>query len=121
MSISFDRLKAVSIHTKLWINGYIRECQETLFGEIVKENPYFNIPQLVNNHCILFYELFKWYKQKHGRGIKFLSDTEVVREEEETGGNPVCMIKNSVPNACCDGFDVSFKIKNTPNASELNV
>ena len=77
MSFSIERLKAAPVSTKLLINGYMRECQQSLFGAVSKQNPYYSIPQLVNNHCILFYELFTWYHKKHGDGIEFISDTKI--------------------------------------------
>ena len=47
-------------------------------------NTYYNIPQLINHHIMLFYEEFKWYKQNHGQGLEFISDTEV---KLTTGGD----------------------------------
>ena len=92
------------------INGYIRECQDNLFGDFAEENPYFNIPELINNHCILFYELLTWYKTKHGDSIEFISDTEVKLTGEHVDFK-TCMLDTAISNGFCDKFDITFKAK----------
>ena len=91
--MAFERLKSIANPTKDLINGYIRVCQNELFGDIAIENPYYNIPPLINNHCILFYEAYTWYKKRHGNGIEFLSNIEVV--SSETGWS-CCILDNEI-------------------------
>ena len=118
MAFSFDRLKHISIPTKHLINGYIRNCQAQLFGEIAANNPYYNIPQLINNHCILFYELFTWYKNDKQQGVKFISDTEA---KSIADGWTTCLFENVISNDICDKFSITFKVisfrmnKDTPD------
>ena len=113
MATSFRRLGCIGSRTKDLINGYIRECQEKLFGELASNNPYYNIPQLVNNHCMLFYELFTWYKRQYGDGIHFISDTvvTVIKSAGRSGIWPTCMFENVISKQVCDKFSITFKIK----------
>ena len=78
-----------------------------LFGDIAMDHPYFNIPQLINNHCMLFYELFTWYKNDKQDGVEFISDTEVKSYSE---GWTTCMIDNEISNEICDKFSITFKV-----------
>ena len=105
----FERLKYIPISTKYLIHGFIRKCQTELFGEIAVENPYYNIPPLINNYCLLFYEIFTWYRKKCGDGIEFLSDTEV--KVNEFRGWTSCIIGSQISNKICDKFSITFKIK----------
>ena len=102
------RLKSVGAPTRLLINGYIRQCQDELFGAIADDNPYYNIPQLINNHCMLFYDTFTWYRKQHGKGIEFLSDTEVKMNERL---DAICMFQTEIASRVCNKFDITFKIK----------
>ena len=109
-----ERLKSVGNHTKSLINGYIRSSQFNLFGDIVNENPYYNIPGLIHYHIMLFYEAFTWYKEKYGDGLKFISDTEVKLEKnpgEHEALWPTCLFGNELSDTVCDKFSISFKIK----------
>lgn len=110
MSLSFQRLASITPLIKKLVNGYIRKCQNELFGDIANDYPYYNIPQLVNNHCILFYEIFKWYTKKHGDDIEFISDTEV----KYNGYNSklsTCSFENEISSQFCDTFSITFKLK----------
>ena len=109
MTTFFDRVESISDSTKYLINGYIRQCQNELFGDFVIYNPYYNIPQPVNNLCMLFYQLWTWHKQNYGQGLKFLSDTEVTTEED--GIWSTCLFENVISHAICDRFSITFKIK----------
>ena len=111
MSLSFERLKSMAIPTKNLINGYIRESQTELFGDLAIQNPYYNIPPLINNHCMLFYEVFAWYRKRHGQGLKFLSDTEVMMDEFAIEKWSICMFENEISDKVCDRFSITFKIK----------
>ena len=97
-SSSFERLRKVATPTKHLINGYIRESQVQLFDDIAINNPYYNIPQLINNHCMLFYHVFTWYKEKHGDGVEFVSETKVnMTETSDTLWAPaLCMFKSKI-------------------------
>ena len=120
MSISVQRLKHISLPTKDLINGYIRNVQNELFGDIANDNPYYNIPQLINNHCILFYESFTWYKEHHGDGLKFISDTQVTVETRKGGKWLTCMFENVISNKFCKKFSITFKIKSFGKPSETD-
>ena len=109
MSTNFERLKQISTPIKQLVNGYIRQCQDELFGEMAADNPYYNIPQLINNHCILFYDTFAWYRGKHGDDLEFISDTEVTMYDGTP--NSLCMFENVISSAFCDRFEITFKTK----------
>ena len=113
MSFSFQRLKTIGLPTKHLINGYIRQCQDGLFGDTAAQNPYYNIPEIVNNYCMLFYEIFTWYKKNRGEELEFLSDTEVTLAEEHSLYRRwnTCMFENAISNKYCDRFSITFKIK----------
>lgn len=115
MSHSFERLKYISIPIKDLINGYIRRCQIQLFGDIANTITYYNIPELINIHCILFYDIFTWYRKKHGNGIEFISDTEVKMNQATDKSNgrsdAVCMLATKISNQFCDQFSITFKSK----------
>ena len=113
-SSSFNRLKNIALPTKNLINGYIRLCEKELFADIAEDNPYYNIPQLINNHCMLFYEIFAWFRKYCGAELEFLSDTEVTMGEKEKSRNYVwltCMFENMISSDICDAFSISFKIQ----------
>ena len=109
----FARLKTIDSRTKDLINGYIRECQNDheLFGKRALENPYYNIPQLVNNHCVLFYETFTWYKQQFGKGLKFLSNNKVTLQQVDRWCWRTCMFENKISSSFCNKFNISFAIR----------
>lgn len=109
MSLNFNRLKSIAPFTKGLTNGYIRKCQDELFGDIAMNNPYYNIPQLVNNHIMLFYELWTWYKGNYGAGLKFISDSEVTCEDNI--GWKTCMFENAISQEICNKFNITFKLK----------
>ena len=111
--MSFERLKTIGGPTKNLINGFIRNCQNELFGEIAADNPYYNIPPLINKYCILFYELFRWYKQSYGDGLKFISDTEVTVQEKDIDHRRwlTCIFENVISDTFCNKFSITFKIK----------
>ena len=109
MSTFFDRLKSIALPTKDLINGYVRRCQKELFDDIAIDNPYYYIPQLINDHCMLFYEVWRWYRKNYGQGIKFLSDTEVTVENDD--GWMTCMFENAISNDFCHLFSITFKLK----------
>ena len=112
MSLSFEKLKHIGAPLKNLINGYIRIYQNEFFGDIASDNPYYNIPPLINNYCMLFYEIFTWYKKKFGKGLEFTSDTEVVLNETKRAGNwPTCLFENTISNEFCNKFSIAFKIK----------
>ena len=73
MATSLERLKSISLVTKDLVTGFIRQCEKDLFAELIEQSSYYHIPQLVINHCILFYETFAWYKENHGEGLEFIS------------------------------------------------
>ena len=108
MATSFHRLKNINTQTKNLINGYIKSCQNELFGELCQENPYYNIPQLINNYCMLFYEVFKWYKKRHGPGLELVSDTKV--KVTDVHHWAICMFENEISNETCDTFSVTFQV-----------
>ena len=109
MCTIFERLKSIAVPTKDLINGYIRHCQHELFGDMAIKNPYYNIPQLINNHCMLFYEVWKWYRKHHGKGLKFNSDTEVTADWHHSWNT--CMLEKTISNAFCNKFSITFKVK----------
>ena len=109
MSVSFERLKQISATTKDLINGYIRKCQMQLFEDIAIRNSYYNIPPIINNYCMLFYEVFTWYRKQCGDGIEFLSDTEVT-VNSNIGYWSSCILKNKISKQICNKFSIAFKI-----------
>ena len=80
MSNSFERLRTILPKVKFLVNGYIRICiQNKLFKQQSMEKAYYNIPQLINNHCILYYngpkvtdEELKWLQ-----AMNVLNNTEL--------------------------------------------
>ena len=109
MSTSFKRLKTISVLTKNLINGYIRIQQRELSFDLMTDNPYYNIPQLVNNYCMLFYEEFRWYQQKHGRGVEFLSPTKIEINTDLREAS-TCLFENEISNELCDKFSFTFEL-----------
>ena len=107
MMSAFQRLKQINPKIKDLVNGYIRIYQNELFGEIAKENPYYYIPQLVNNHCILFYEIFTWYKKHEDDSVEFISDTEVKLKSAKWSN---CMFESEITDKMCRTFSATFKI-----------
>ena len=105
---TFERIKQINQRTKDLINGYIRECQDTLFGDLVDDNAFYNIPQLINTHCMAFYQVFTWYKKKHSDGLKFLSDSEVIVSHFNRWRT--CFFENEISNKICNKFDITFKV-----------
>ena len=85
-------------------NGYIRNAQHLLPAD----NIYYNIPELINTHCMAFYEVFTWYKKKHSSGLKFLSDSEVIASNSIRW--KTCFFENEISNEVCDKFDIAFKL-----------
>ena len=67
---TFPHSKRINARIKDLINGYIRECQAELFGDLVMENAYYNIPQLINTHCMAFYEVLTWYKGNENENFR---------------------------------------------------
>ena len=107
MATSFERLKRISHATKDLINGYIRDCEANLFGGLLNQNPYYHIPPIINNYCVLFYDIFTWYKKKDVDTIEFISDTEI----KQTVSNwSTCMLENEISNETCDNFSVTFEV-----------
>ena len=81
---------------------------------MAEDNPYYNIPHLINNHCMLFYELFTWYKKNHGQELKFLSDTEVTVGEKVKDRQYewlTCVFDSVISSDICNKFNMTFKIK----------
>ena len=105
---TFLRSKQINARTKNLINGYIRECQNKLFDNVAQDNSYYNIPPLINICCMAFYEIFTWYREQYGEGLKFLSDTEVIVEKNTSWST--CMFENVISNEVCNNFDITFKI-----------
>ena len=110
MLAPFERLKKIGMSTKDLVNGYIRRCQNELFYELSVNNPYYNIPQLINNNCILFYELFTWYRKHVGKGLTFSSDTEVTVDKTHHYMWRTCAFQNMISNKFCSKFSITFKI-----------
>ena len=105
---TFQRLKQIDTKTKNLINGYIRECQDKLFGDVACENAYYNIPQLINTHCMAFYEIFTWYKQNPSKNLQFISDSEVTIKKQS--GWRICLFENVISNEICNKFSITFKL-----------
>lgn len=105
---SYLRTKQISTREKDLINGYIREYQNKLFGTLAEESPYYNIPQLINICCMAFYEVFTWYKEKHGERLEFISDKRVRVKKEDIWS--VCLYETEISNKICDKFDITFKV-----------
>ena len=69
-----------------------------------------NQPPLVNNHCILLYEVFVWYKEKYGEGSRFVSytdnfevDGKVFCNDEELD----CQVFEGIV-ACCNIINIPY-------------
>ena len=60
---------------------------------------------------MLFYEIFTWYKKKHGRRLEFVSDTEVRSPERVGSTMRTCLFENEISDSICDRFSITFKIK----------
>ena len=104
---SFERLKGINAKTKDLINGYIRQCEIELFEDLINENPYYHIPPLINNYCILFYDIFTWYKKQHGDAIQLISDSEVKQIANDWS---TCVFENVISGEICDKFSVTCKV-----------
>ena len=120
---TFDRLKFVTFQTKDLINGYIKDCQDQLFGDIAIDNPYYNIPQPVNNHIMLFNGIFTWYRSKYGKGLKLVSNTAVTVQEmdEDEFSAKTCMFANVISKELCNKFSITFKIEHPDKSREVDV
>lgn len=105
---TFERLKQIDPKIKDLVNGYIRMCQNQLFGEMTKQSAYYNIPQLINNHCLLFYETFTWYNKDQHYNLEFISDTEV--KVADTHDWSTCMFANEISDKICKKFSAVFEI-----------
>lgn len=113
MSSIFDRMQSICAPTKYLVNGYIRICEDELFRDLAMNNPYYNIPQLINNYCMLFYERFTWYKEQYGPGLNFLSDTEVILGDVSKSSYcwTTCMFENVIDGTFSDKFSITFTEK----------
>ena len=109
MSTKYKRLKGIDKRTELLIDGFLRECQHNLFGELMNINPYYNIPKLVNNHCMLFYETLVWHTKHVGTDIEFTSN-RIVKKTQCSGGWSTCMFDNEISKDTCNKFMITFKI-----------
>ena len=65
----------------------------------------------MNNHCMLFYETFGWFKKKYGHGLEFISDTEVKMTEEDVDAPCMFDDKIKISDQICDKFSITFEIK----------
>ena len=58
--------------SRLTVFAYINQCQRQLFRDIYKSKPYYNVPEIVLNICLMFYHLDmdEWDTNAIARGIE---------------------------------------------------
>ena len=61
----------------------------------------------MNNHCILFYEIFTWYKNDKQKGVKFISETEVKAIKNVW---TTCIFDNEISDKICNRFSITFQV-----------
>ena len=70
----FDEIKKIDERTKIIVLGYIRLCQKLLSS---KNNPYYNIPELINYLCIIYYHHSEYFT-KHGQFIQLNQNNDTI-------------------------------------------
>eukprot|EP01084_Bolivina_argentea_P209042 356176_1 len=73
----FHKLNNVNDKSKLIVYGYLREFQNDTFHEICKVNPYYNIPEIIQNICVIYYHLYdEWDSQ-------YIANVHTLNEENQ--------------------------------------
>ena len=108
-STRLDPLKLISI--KQLIHGWIRQQQNDLFADKAIINPFYNIPPLVINCCILFYQTMILYIEQYGQDLDFLSSTEVRLSRRKSSKWSTCVFQEEISNQFCNECSITFKIK----------
>lgn len=67
--LSLKTVQKVDNRTKLLIYGFNRNCRKSL----PEDNPYYDIPDIINNICILFYWIKEFFNL-HDAGIEILEN-----------------------------------------------
>eukprot|EP01084_Bolivina_argentea_P209043 356177_1 len=107
----FQKRNNVNNKSKLIVYGYLREFQNNTFGEISKINPYYNMPQIVENICLIYYYLYdKWDSQ-------YIAKVHTLNEKNqciEHTGEPFYQSSFCSTIADCGKYHWKFKIKHVP-------
>eukprot|EP01084_Bolivina_argentea_P177308 306633_1 len=75
--IFFQKLNNVNNKSKLIVYGYIKEFQKITFQEISKVNPYYNIPKIIQNICLIYYHLYdEW-------DLQYIANVHTLNQENQ--------------------------------------
>ena len=61
----FERVKKVNKRDSLIVYGYLRECEKDLFSELRESNPYYNLPEIMQNVCLIYYHIADEWDPKY--------------------------------------------------------
>ena len=111
------KVQRIDNKTQSLINGYIREYQHNVFGALVNVNTYYTIPELVNNHCMMFYDPLRWYTKKVGPGIEFISE-RIVKKSVCDNGWSTCVLGYKISKDLCNKFDITFRLNSFGSTDE---
>ena len=82
-TLDFEIIKSIPQSIKDIIFGYLRNNQQILFKS--KNNPYYNIPQLVAFIILSFYQNVEYFSE-HGQSIKLNKKTNTISHEGKEYG-----------------------------------
>ena len=78
----FEKLKQVNKKSNLIVYGYLRENEKNIFGELLKLNPYYNFPDILNNVCLIYYHITnRWDTKFIGKYHKLIYEHEYENED----------------------------------------
>ena len=75
-SLNFDKLKQIDPRTKIIVAGYIRK-QQTLLLSMNDNNAFYNIPQLISYHILLYFNQSEYW-QIVGKWISVSEDKKSI-------------------------------------------
>eukprot|EP01084_Bolivina_argentea_P088491 159761_1 len=110
----FQKLSNVNHRSKLIVYGYVREFQNDTFDEMSTVNPYYNIPEIIQNICLIYYHVYDIWDSQYIANVHTLN--EEIQCIEHTGRlsykSSFCSII-----ADCGKYHWKFKLKHVPMKS----
>eukprot|EP01084_Bolivina_argentea_P209045 356180_1 len=109
----FQNLNNVNDQSKLIVYGYLREFQNDTFYEISKLNPYYNVPEIVQNICLIYYHAYdKWDSQYIAKVHTLNEENQCIEHTGETS------YRSSFCSTIVDygKYHWKFKIKHIPES-----